>query len=67
MMQQLDLHAPSPLSGSYGLVNRRIEELQNHLNNYIRRLQEVHDSALEQSMLNPGEAIDFQQLLTQSS
>lgn len=67
MMQQLDLHAPAPLSGSYGLLNRRIEELQNHLSSYIRRLQEVHDSALEQSMLNPGEAIDFQQLLTKSS
>jgi hypothetical protein len=64
MMQQLDLHAPSPLSASYGLVNRRMEELQNHLSSYIRRLQEVHDSALEQSMLHPGEAIDFQQLLT---
>jgi hypothetical protein len=64
MMQQLDRHAPSSLSGSYGLVHRRMEKLHIHLNSYIRRLQDVHDSALEQSMLNPGEAIDFQQLLT---
>lgn len=67
MMQQLDRHAPSPLSGSYGLVHRRIEELHIHLNSDIRRLQDVHDSALEQSMLNSGAAIDFQQLLTKSS
>jgi len=67
MILQLDLHAPSPLSGSYGLVNRRMEELQNHLSSYIRRLQEVHESALEQSLLHPGEPIDFQQLLTKSS
>jgi len=67
MMQQLDLHAPSPLSGSYGLVSGRMEELQNHLRSYIRRLQEVHDNALKQSMLNPGESIDFQQLFTKST
>jgi hypothetical protein len=67
MMQQLELHAPSPLSGSYGLVNRRMEELQNHLSSHIRRLQEIHDSALEQSMLHPGEPIDFQHLLTKAS
>jgi len=67
MMQQLDRHAPSPLSGSYGLVNRRLEELRNHLSCSIRRLQDIHDSALEQSMRNPGEAIDFQQLLTKLS
>jgi hypothetical protein len=66
MILQLDLHAPSPLSGSYGLVNRRMEELQNHLSSYIRRLQEVHESALEQSLLHPGEPIDFQQLLTKA-
>ena len=41
-----------------------MEELHSHLSSDIRRLQDVHDSALEQSMLNPGEAIDFQQLLT---
>jgi hypothetical protein len=67
MMQQLDRHAPSPLSGSYVLVHRRIEELHIHLNRDIRRLQDVHDSALEQSMLNSGAAIDFQQLLTKPS
>jgi hypothetical protein len=67
MMQQLDLHAPSPLSGSYGLVSGQMEALQNHLGSYIKRLQEVHDSALEHSMLHPGEPIDFQQLLTKSS
>lgn len=64
MMQQLDLHAPSPPSGSYGLLSGRMEELQSHLTSYIKRLQEVHDSALKQSMLHPGEPIDFQQLLT---
>jgi hypothetical protein len=67
MMQQLDRHAPSPLSGSYGLVHRRMEELHIHLNSSIRRLQDVHDSSLEQSMLNSVAAIDFQQLLTKSS
>jgi len=67
MMQLLDRHAPSPLSGSYGLVHRRMEELHIDLISYIRRLQDVHDSALEQSMLNSGEAIDFQQLLTKPS
>jgi hypothetical protein len=64
MMQQLDLHAPSPLSGSYGLLSGRMEELQNHLTGSIRRMQNVLDSALEQSMRNPGEPVDFQQLLT---
>jgi phosphotransferase system IIA component len=44
-----------------------MEELHIHLNSSIRRLQDVHDSALEQSMLNSGAAIDFQQLLTKSS
>jgi hypothetical protein len=67
MMQQLDRHAPSPLSGSYGLVHRRMEELHIHLTSCIRRLQDVHDSALEQSMLNSGAALDFQQLLTKPS
>ena len=65
MIQQLDLHSPSPLSGSYGLVSRSIEELQNHLSSCIGRMQEIHDSALEQSMRHPGEPIDFQQLLSQ--
>ena len=35
------------------------EELQSHLSSSIRRLQEVHDSALEQSRLNLGETSDF--------
>jgi len=59
MMQQLDRHAPSSLSGSCGLVHRRMEKLHIHLNSYIRRLQDVHDSALEQSKPNLGETIDF--------
>ncbi len=63
----LDRHAPSPRSGGYGLIKRRMEELQNHLSSSIRRLQDVHDSALEQSRLNLGETSDFQQLLTKSS
>lgn len=63
MMQQLDLHSPSPSSSSYGLLSGRMEELQNQLGNYIRKLEEVHDSALEQSMRKPGESIDFDQLL----
>jgi hypothetical protein len=67
VMQQLNRHVPSPLSGSYGLVHRRMEELDIDLNSYIRRLQDIHDNALEQSMLNSGAAIDFQQLLTKSS
>jgi hypothetical protein len=54
-----DRHAPSSLSGSYGLVHRRMEKLHIHLNSYIRRLQDVHDSALEQSKPNLGETIDF--------
>ena len=35
------------------------EELQNQQSSSIRRLQEVHDSALEQSRLNLAETIDF--------
>jgi hypothetical protein len=67
MMQQLDWHAPSSLSGSYGLVHRRMEKLHIHLNSYITRVRDVHGSALEQSRLNLGETIDFQQLLPKSS
>ena len=66
MIQQLDLHAPSPLSGSYGLLSQRIEELESHLTSCIRRLQEVHDSALQQAMRHPDEPIDIQQLLSQA-
>ena len=66
MMQQLDLHSPPPRSSSYGLLSGRMEELQNQLGSYIKRLEEVHDSALEQSMLKPGEPIDFDQLLTRT-
>jgi hypothetical protein len=65
MIKQLDLHSPSPLSGSYGLVNGSMEELQNHLSSSIRRMQDIHDKALEQSMRHPDEPIDFQQLLSQ--
>lgn len=35
------------------------EELQNYLSCHIRGLQDVHGSALEQSRLNLGETIDF--------
>ena len=66
MMQQLDRHAPSPLSGSYGLVSQRIEELEGHLTSCIRRFQEVHESALQQAMRHPDEPIDVQQLLCQT-
>jgi hypothetical protein len=59
MMQQLDRHAPSSLSGSYGLVHRRMEKLHIHLNIYVRRLQDVHGGPLEQSRPNLGETIDF--------
>jgi hypothetical protein len=44
-----------------------MEELHSHLSSYIRRLRDVHGSALEQSRLNLGENIDFQQLLPKSS
>lgn len=66
MMQQLDLHAPSPLSGSHGLVSGRMEELNNHLTSCIKSMQDVHDSALEHSLRYPGKPIEVQQLLSQT-
>jgi len=63
IMQQIDLHASCSTPDSYGMVRERLDELHNHLSSCIRRLQQVHDSALQQSMGYPGEPIDFQDLL----
>ena len=67
IMQQIDLHASSPIPYSYGMVSGRLDELHNHLRSCIRRLQGVQDSALQQSLGYPGEPIDFQELLAKPS
>lgn len=64
--------SPDPTAKPCGVVGGDallvcMEELHSHLSSYIRRLRDVHGSALEQSRLNLGENIDFQQLLPKSS
>jgi len=63
IIQQIDLHASCSTPDSYGMVRERLDELHNHLSSCIRRLQQVHDSALQQSMGYPGKPIDFQDLI----